>query len=285
MVASNILSTFRFLIRIRAWLLVSALAGFWCSCIFSQTLPENRLPDPISEHTLPDINWEVNRGMGSYQPQHSNGVPEQPFITANALRAPDRARKALQKAGKAIHENHMDEADRQIAQALAAYPDYAQALTFRALIHIGTARMEAIEDLQQAIRLDPSSPLPYAILGSTYNDTKSYDDAFPLITRALQLLPTAWQVHFEMARTLSGRHQTTEALKEIGNALHLSSGLTSTRETRAVLHFWRGKILVDQNDLSNARLEFQQAMSEQPNGIFAQGCSRIIARLDAAAIR
>jgi len=88
-----------------------------------------------------------------------------------------------------------------------------------------------------------------------------------------------------MARTLSGRHRTIEALKEIENALRLSSDLTSTHETRAVLHFWRGKILVEQNDLSSAKLEFQQAMSEQPDGIFAQGCSRIIARLDAATIR
>lgn len=284
MVACNILSTFRFPLGIRAWLLVSVLAGFWCSCIFSQTVPENRLPDPISEHTPPDISWET-RGLVPSQPRHSIAVPEQQLITANALKAPDKARKALQRAAKAIHENRMDEAVRQIAQALEIYPDYAQALTLRALIHIETARMEAVKDLEQAIQLDPSSALPYAILGSTYNDAKSYDDAFPLISRALQLLPTAWQVHFEMARTLSGRHQTTEALREIGNALRLSSDLTSTHETRAVLHFWRGKILVDQNDLSSAKFEFQQAMSEQPNGIFAQGCNRIITRLDAAAIR
>lgn len=276
MVACRIVKTFKVLIRLKGGLLVPTLIVFSCGCLWSQTLPANRLPDPISERTSSDVAWD----MAPHRAQ-----PGQQLVTANALRAPDKARKAFQKASKAMLANQMDEAAKQVALALECYPDYAQALTLRGLINFSTARMLAIEDLKQAIRLDPSYGLPYAILASSYNDLESYDDAFPVISRALQLLPTVWQVHFEMARSLWGRHESADALKEIGNAMRLSTTLTTTPESRAALHFWRGRILIDQHDFTSAKLEFQHALGEDPNGVFAPSSSLLVSRLEALPVR
>lgn len=276
MVACRIFKTFKVLIGTRAGLLVLTLAVFSCGCLWGQTLPANRLPDSISERAPSDISWD----RSSHE-----APPGQQLVTANALRAPDKARKAFQKASKAMLANQVDEAAKEIALALEYYPDYAQALTLRGLMNLSTARKLAIEDLKQAIRLDPSYGMAYAILASSYNDAESYDDAFPVVSRALQLLPTAWQAHFEMARTLWGRHQSADALKEIGNAMRLSTPMTTTPESRAALHFWCGRILIDQHDFSSAKVEFQHALSEDPNGIFAPSSSLLVSRLEAVAIR
>lgn len=252
----------------------------FCGCLRAQTPAENRLPDPISSTAPVDPSWD----MQPERPKQSTGVFGQQLVTANELRAPDKARRAVQKAAKAIQNNRVEEAANNIARALDAYPDYAAALTLRGLMDLGSRRMDAIEDLKRAIDLDPSFALPYAILASTYNDFGSYDDALPLALRAMQLLPTAWQAHFEMARTFWGRHQAAEALREIGIAMRQCSNATSSPEARAGLHFWRGRILVDQHDFAGAKQEFQSAVHEQPLGIFAQSSSQIIARLNAAAI-
>ena len=276
MVACRILKTFTFLIELRAGLFVLTLALFSCSSLWSQAVPENRLPDPISERTSSDISWD--RSPHRVQ-------PGQQLVTANALRAPDKARQAFQKATKAMQANQTDEAAKQIALALEYYPDYAQALTLRGLMNFTAARTLAIEDLKQAIRLDPSYGMAYAILASSYNDVESYDDAFPVVSRALQLLPATWQVHFEMARTLWGCHKSADALKEIGDAMRLSTTMTTTPESRAALHFWRGRILIDQHDFSSAKLEFQHALGEDPKGIFAKSSDLLISRLEAVGVR
>lgn len=278
MVACRIYRTFKFLMRSWAWLFMPTFAVFWCGCIWSQTLPESRLSDPTSEQAR---SWD----MASHQPRPSTGVPGQQLVTANALRAPDKARNAAQKAAKAIQEHKLDEATKQVERALDAYPEYAFALTLRGLLHLRAAPTEAIADLNKAILLDPAFALPYVILAGAYNDSESCNEALPIVTRAVQLLPIAWQVHFEMALTLCGRHQSADALREIGYAMRLLSGPTSTHEARAALHFWRGRILVDQQDFSSAKVEFQYVLSEEPNGIFAQISSTAISRLEAAAIR
>jgi tetratricopeptide (TPR) repeat protein len=209
----------------------------------------------------------------------------QQLVTLNQLRAPEKARSAIQKAAKAIRDNHTDEAAKQIARALQAYPDYALAFTIRALTKLSTQPSDAAADLQRAIRLDSSAGLPYAILASGYNDAGRYQDALPLALRAVQLLPAAWQTHFEMARTLIGRKQTGEALKEVTNAIRLSStDATASTESRAALHFCRGRVLVDLQEFADARREFEIAQKVDPQSSFGQSASQILARLDTAAI-
>jgi tetratricopeptide (TPR) repeat protein len=249
----------------------------------SQVQIENRLPDPIpSEERRSDVVWDTTP---THVAQPTKILGEQ-LVSPNQLRAPEKARSAIQKAARAIRDNHTDEAAKQIARALEAYPDYALAFTIRALTKLSTQPSDAVADLERAIRLDPSSGLPYAILASRYNDASRYQDALPLALRAMQLLPAAWQTHFEMARTSFGRKQTGEALKEVTDAIRLaSSDATASSESRAALHFCRGRVLVDLHEFAEARREFEIALKADPQSSFGQSAGQLLARLDAAAIR
>jgi tetratricopeptide (TPR) repeat protein len=269
----------------RAWLrgfLIGLLICVSPVCVRSQVQIENRLPDPLpADERGSDIVWDKTPPQVA---QPTKILGEQ-LVTLNQLRAPEKARSAIQKAARAIRDNHTDEAAKQIARALQAYPDYALAYTFRAMTKLGTQSSDAAADLERAIRLDPSAGLPYAILASGYNDAGRYQDALPLALRAVQLLPATWQTHFEMARSLFGRKQTEEALKEVNYAIRLSaSDATSSPEFRAALHFCRGRILVDLHQFADARREFEIALKADPQSSFGQSASQILARLDTAAI-
>jgi len=225
-------------------------------------------PDFVSDGRLPQVS-------------KNTVFDDSVVVTANALRAPAKARAAALKAFTAMSKNQRGQAEEQIARALEIYPDYAIALTLRALIEASTQTSAAIADLEHAIRADPSFGFACALLANIYNSQERYDDALPLILRASRLLPSAWRVHFEMARTLFGQHQSIKALVEVNEAIRrVGIDKTARSDGRAALHFLRGQILLDQQDFGDAKLEFELTLKESSQGYFAQHVNQILARLE-----
>jgi tetratricopeptide (TPR) repeat protein len=202
------------------------------------------------------------------------------------LRAPAKAQRALEKAAAAIKNEQTKEAEKQLARALELYPDYAVALMLRALWKMNANRSDSIKDLERAIRVDPQYGVPYAVLASIYNDDQRYDHAMPLIQRALQLLPAAWPLHYEMARALCGAHQSFEALREVTEAeRRMSADKEAHANSIAAVHYLRGILLVDQHELAEATREFGVSINTQPQGPLAAISTRIVARLESGANR
>ena len=220
---------------------------------------------------------EATREQGTFGKQ---------LVTSNALRAPAKAREAVENAVKAMANNQPEETEKQLSRALDLYPEYGKALTLRAISKMGTQRSEAIADLENAIHIDPGYGLAYAVLASLYNDSQRYDDALPMIVRAIQLLPSAWAVRYEMARTLFGKHRNAEALREVTDAIQrVSIGGRAAPQSCAALHYLRGQLLIEQDELAGARLEFEQSLKEDPQGNLAKSSSEIIAALESQGIR
>jgi len=206
--------------------------------------------------------------------------------TANALRAPESAQRAVEKAVKAMANNDSEEAVRQLSRALTIYPDYAKALTLRAIWNMTTHRSDPIADLERAIRLDPGYGVAYAVLASVDNDSLRYDEALEVIGRAVQLLPSSWAVHYEMARTLCGKHRNLEALREVTDAIQrIASDPTAQAHSRATLHYLRGRLLMDQQEFRNAKVEFELVLSEEPQGGLTVSTTQNLARLESQGIR
>lgn len=235
-----------------------------CTCTFGQDLIENR----HSDVTPPE------EGFG------------QQLVTANALRAPTKAQKAFEKAVAAIRNNQPDEAEKQLSRALELYPDYGKALTLRAISKMTTDPSDSIKDLQRAIQVDPQYGVAYAVLASIYNNSQRYDDALFVILRASQLLPAAWPLHYEMARTLLGQHQGKEALREITEAIRgMSVDMGANHASRATVHYLCGLILKDQHELAAAKLEFELTLKEEPAGTLAKTSHQLITQLESHGIR
>src|SRR4051812_16770846 len=234
-----------------------------CTCVFGQS--------PIDGYSY------AAQPHGAFGPQ---------LITANALRAPAKAQRALEKAAAAMKSKQAREAEEQVARALELYPDYAVALTLRAIGKMNADRSDSIKDLERAIHVDPQYGVSYAILASIYNDDQRYDDAIPLIQRAMQLLPAAWPVRYEMARALCGNHQSLEALREVTEAeRRMSADREAHANSVAAVHYLRAILLLDQHEFAEAAREFGISIRTQPQGPLAAVSSRMVARLKSREIR
>ena len=89
-----------------------------------------------------------------------------------------------------------------------------------------------------------------------------------------------------MARTLFGKHRNAEALREVTVAIQrVSIGAHAESQSRAALHYLRGQLLIGQDELARARLEFDQSLKEDPQGNLAKSSSEIIAALESQGIR
>lgn len=252
------------------WLLLGLLVLVFCAGAEAQ--------DPFPPDHTPDEQLGLTQDRRPLPPQ--NAIPGEQVVTANELRAPARAQAATQKALTAFKNHRQNEAERHISRALEIYPDYAVALTLRALMKVNTQPSDAVADLEHAIRADPSYGPANALLASMYNDRRQFDNAAPLVQQALRVLPSRWQVHFEMARTLFGRHRSTEALAQVTDAVRLiRAGAIASPEARSSVHFLRGEILVDQRDFEAAKQEFELTLKEEPQGIYARDSNQILARL------
>lgn len=185
--------------------------------------------------------------------------------TANELRAPASAQSAAGKARSAMIGGRTEEARKEVSRALAAYPNYAIALSIRSLLDLDAGKTrEAMVDAQQAIQSDPDYGPPYVVLGALYNHFRQYDDALPMLARAAQLIPSAWQVNFQMGQALFGKRDDAGALAELTSAIGKFSH-NEIPENRALVHFWRAHILVQLKDLPDARSEYQQVVVLGPD--------------------
>ncbi|HET6929259.1 MAG TPA: tetratricopeptide repeat protein [Candidatus Acidoferrum sp.] len=172
-----------------------------------------------------------------------------------------------------------DEAYKQVSRALDAYPDYSIALATRGILNLNAGKTaEASVDFQNAIQADPDYGPPYVVLGALYNHAHRYNDALLVLTRARRLIPSVWQVHFEMGQALLGKGgDDTAALAEMTNAVRTISDAEAP-EDRASVHFWRAHVLVQLKDFLDARSEYLRVIHEQPDGPWA-GFARQALRL------
>src|SRR5262249_28413151 len=83
-------------------------------------------------------------------------------VSVAQYRVPERAREELRKAREASVKGKVPEAQTHVAKALEIYPQYADALTMRAILKLAARNAEgAVQDLAQAIRYDGSYAMAY----------------------------------------------------------------------------------------------------------------------------
>lgn len=205
-------------------------------------------------------------------------------MTVHQLRAPSKARSEIERAQQELARNQVEEANRHLSRALAAYPNYSVALALRALLELRAGRIDqATADLQNAVTVDPEYGAPYVMLASIYNDAKRYDDALEALAKARQLAPVAWQTHLEMARALYGKTDDAGALREVTAALRLVPS-TENAGNLAILHFWRASVLMQLKDNAGARAEYQQTVDLDPGGDFAAASRQALQQLQGSAL-
>jgi tetratricopeptide (TPR) repeat protein len=181
-------------------------------------------------------------------------------VSVAQYKIPEKARNEFQKAQEASAKLKLDEARKRIARALEIYPNYADALTLRAVMNLSSNVAAAVADLEKAIQCDGNYALAYTVLGSALNAQGKFDQALQTLQHGETLAPDSWQTYFEIARSYIGKAQYDTALREIGKA----QSLLSTEYP--VLLLVRAQAHLGLKQYQNAVSELQTYLQKEPAG-------------------
>ena len=195
--------------------------------------------------------------MPGQQQSDENG---QATTTTAQLSVPNKARRELQNAEEALHNNKVVQASRSIEKALTFWPRYAEALILRAIIERGQESSElAIADAEKAIEYDPNYGKAYVVLGSVYTDVKRWNEAIRTLYRGIGIAPNSWQGYYEMSRALLCKGDFTTALRQAEKASTLA------RMDYPSFHLIKGYAFLGLKDETAARSELQQYVKLAPD--------------------
>jgi Tfp pilus assembly protein PilF len=197
-------------------------------------------------------------------------------VSVAQFRVPSKARDVFHKAQKALDKQKFDEAEKLVDKALEIFPQYADALTLRALLRMDTGRIpEALDDLQKAIHDDPSYALAYVVMGAAQNQSAKFDDAIRSLQRGVSLNPASWQAYFEMGKAFVGKGDFPTAIRNLDRAQQMAP------DTYAPLHLVKAHALLGMKSYPDAMSELEKYLERDPHGQGSEQARQTLAKVKA----
>ncbi len=191
------------------------------------------------------------------------------------LRVPEKAKHLLEKAESALSKGHEDEAQKQVEAALTAAPEYAAALSFQAALKLArNETLSALDDLDHAVKADPTYAQAYILLGAAFNQLGRYDEALRSLDRSSMYSPNSWQCAFEMSKSWMGKHDYVHALQQLNRVESMGS-----TKVAGQLHLMKGYAFLGEKQLDQARNELQAYLTAEPNGKMAASVRTALAQI------
>jgi tetratricopeptide (TPR) repeat protein len=195
-------------------------------------------------------------------------------ISVVQYRVPEKARKEFDKAEELEAKGKTDQAHKHVDRALEIYPNYADALTLRAILKLSSGNVNpAIADLEHAIHCDANYALAYTVLGSAFNNTRKFDEALRTLKRSDSLAPDSWQTYFEMARAYIGKADYRTAMQ------HLDRAQSLLPAEFPLIRYVRGFALVALKEYGGAIAELQAFLQKVPNGPESDQARQMLAKV------
>ncbi|HLH08782.1 MAG TPA: tetratricopeptide repeat protein [Terriglobales bacterium] len=193
--------------------------------------------------------------MSGTKSQHAGS----PTVSVTNLKVPSKARRAFDAAKQYFYNNKFKQAASELERALAIAPQFADALSLRAVLHLanGNPKM-AMQDANESVEIDPKNYFGYTVLGAAYNASGQFLLAANSLQEAVRIDPTFWQSHFEMAKSLYGQRKFASALAEVDAAAQ------GAPKGFAQIHLVRGAILMDLHRSGEAAGELQEFLKLDP---------------------
>jgi tetratricopeptide (TPR) repeat protein len=227
---------------------------------------------------LHSINSSVTlRLQGQSAAPASDGNGKQAVSVAQ-LKVPQAARDELKKAQEATLKSRIDEAQQHVEKALGIDPDYADALTLRAILKLDSRDTDgAVADLQKAIQSDANYAMAFMVLGSAFNAQLKYDDAIHALERAQTLAPDAWQAYFEMGRACDGKGDYQAAIRSFDRAQRLAP------QEYPLIRLIRAHSLMGLTRYGDAIAELEAFLQKNPVGPDADQAQKMLEKAKEAA--
>ncbi len=195
-------------------------------------------------------------------------------ISVAQYRVPDKARSEFLKAREATSRLKIDEAHKHVQRALEIYPNYADALTLRAILELNQSQNDAaVNDTQKAIQSDSNYALAYTVLASALNATGRFDEALQTLQRSESLAPDAWQTYYEEAKAYLGKADYQSTVKQLDRAKSLVSA------DFPQMHVVRARALIGLDRYAEAGTELETYLEKSPDGPEAEQARSMLAQV------
>lgn len=173
-------------------------------------------------------------------------------VSVAQYRVPKKARKEFKKAQEATEKRDIPRALEQVEKALTLHPDFAEALTLKAILMLDRSETDtAREAAEKAVAVDSSYGMGYLVLGAVYNAQGRYDDAIRTLDRGASLSPNAWQAYFELGKAYTAQKKYEVALKNLRKAESLAA------DRHPLINLVKAHALLGLNSFEEAMTELQ----------------------------
>lgn len=182
-------------------------------------------------------------------------------VSVGQLKVPDKAREEDKKARQALEKKDIASAAKHVEKALQIAPQYAAALTTRALLELdGDKTGAAVADLEKAVKDDAGYGLSFLVLGAAYNQLQHFDDAIRALDHGVALMPNYWQGYFELGKAYLGKNDLTHAQEQIDQCAKRAPA------DYAPLHLVRANLDLALKNYPAAMTELEAFLDREPNG-------------------
>lgn len=176
------------------------------------------------------------------------------------LKADPEVVKCITKGHEALNKMNIEAAIKEFQGCAQKFPESALARYWLGVAYFSARdKDKAINELKEAVRLEPKNLPATAMLGRAYSfDEKTLSVAQELLDRVLSVCPNFDDARFDLARIYAQKG-------EIDKALPLFYLLFEGEARYALYHTEMGKIFMAGGRDKDARAEFERALVIMPN--------------------
>lgn len=201
-------------------------------------------------------------------------------ISVVQYKIPGKARDEYRKAHDQLERGKLDEAAKHLGKALEICPNYADALTLRAVLELDQQNTTgAIADLDKAVQADGNYAMAYMVMGSALNMQAKYDEAIHALERGEALAPSYWQAHFEMGKAYIGKSDYPSALR------HLERAQSMAPAEYALIYLLEAHALLAMKQYPEAMAALQSYLQKDPKGSNSAEAQKMLEKAQAFVAR
>ena len=186
---------------------------------------------------------------------------------------PEKARIEFEKGQAALTNQKADEAIARLESAVSLYRDYYEAYVVLGTVYMDQSNWDKAQlVLSRALEISPTAVEPMVSLGEVYRRQKKYDDGVKVLQEALKLDDRSWLGHYTLGRIYWEKNDLVNAGKQIGTTIQLEPDFP---DARAIA----GNIFVRARMPENAIIEYEEYLRLAPKGQFANEIRELVKKL------
>lgn len=195
-------------------------------------------------------------------------------VAALRLTVPGPARKAFEKAGEAMRQQHWQESRALFESAIREYPQYDLAYNGLGMVEVELNEMDAArESFSKAVELNPDFPAAYRNLARISFAQRNYEEADAFLVKSLEGEPlNVW--------ALSSASNAELLIHKYSDAIaHVRKAHSIPHQGLAGVHIVAALALEATQQQLEAVKEYQLYLEEDPTGRDADRARKAITRL------